>query len=167
MTRHLFTEMDETPRHCLPLHLDPHTLARTSDPSTSHTAAREIVESGAGENQCQAIMELLRLRPATAKEEAEDGSQSRDRDERQGQQGRIHVEHVEAGDQAEGESDADGGAVDHPVASALTLGEKFERLHCPQGMPSRSLTPPTLVWTSIDPGRGRDRPDTDVAGSRR
>lgn len=68
MSGFLFDEMNVTPAHCRVVNLDPHTLARTSDPSTSHAAAREIVESGAGENQCQAILELLRLRPATAKE---------------------------------------------------------------------------------------------------
>jgi len=59
---------DDTPAHCQPIHLQPHKLARRDSPATSHAAAREIVESGAGENQCQAILELLRLRPATAKE---------------------------------------------------------------------------------------------------
>lgn len=59
---------EPTPRHCQPIHLQPHTLSRTSDPSTSHAAAKEIVESGRGENQCDAILDLLRLRPATAKE---------------------------------------------------------------------------------------------------
>ncbi len=47
---------------------DAKALARRSDPENSHEAARHIVESGGQESQCAAILDLLRLRPVTAKE---------------------------------------------------------------------------------------------------
>lgn len=60
----------EMPRHCQPLHAPPaaRTLAKRDGPESSHVAAREIVESGGQERQVRKIIELLRLRPASAKE---------------------------------------------------------------------------------------------------
>jgi DNA-directed RNA polymerase subunit F len=43
-------------------------LARSVDPKSSHDAAAAIVESGGDVRQTTAIVELLRLRPASAKE---------------------------------------------------------------------------------------------------
>ncbi len=43
-------------------------LARRTDPKTSHEAAAAIVENGADDSQRTKILDLLRLRPATAKE---------------------------------------------------------------------------------------------------
>lgn len=68
MTTQLSMFDEPTPRHCQPIHLQPHTLARRDSPATSHAAAREIVDSGAGAKQLTEILGLLRLRPATARE---------------------------------------------------------------------------------------------------
>lgn len=59
----MYDDLDDIPAP------DPHTRARSTDPDTSHAAARENAESGAGDRQRLAVLAAVRSKPGMTSDE--------------------------------------------------------------------------------------------------